>query len=137
MKLLRKPGATEASTEIIVVCVGCKHRESRPVDRWHPDRIGPWWLRADPIIGLGICSDCDYLTHSWDTTNQMAQAQRPAELTKAVKRRRIRRLWGIRHVRYWHYARQLRAWWEQYPGPGIHIHQADIDFLDAVWKGEA
>jgi hypothetical protein len=49
------------------------------------------------------------------------------------------RWWGIRHLRYWWYARQVARWARYWGEHGIGIgvpHQADLVVLDAIWRGE-
>lgn len=50
----------------------------------------------------------------------------------------MHRFWGIRHIRYWWLRRQFeRHLAECYRiGIGIHPARSDLDFLDAVWRGE-
>jgi hypothetical protein len=50
----------------------------------------------------------------------------------------MKRIWGIRHFRYiWHafwldiHVRNCAAM-----GFGWHANQSDIDYLDAIWRGE-
>lgn len=49
----------------------------------------------------------------------------------------IRRLWGIRHIRWvilsWMYWR----WWDEIGhNLGAIPNPADMDYLDAVWRGD-
>lgn len=48
------------------------------------------------------------------------------------------RWWGVRHIRYLILRRRLARWWTAY---GRHhwllINEADLDYLDRVWRGEA
>ena len=50
----------------------------------------------------------------------------------------MKRLWGIRHVRYlwlsFQLARWLSVWYRA--GAALHASDADLAYLDAVWKGE-
>lgn len=49
----------------------------------------------------------------------------------------MRRLWGIRHIRWLWYSIQLARWlglWAPYGY--LHASPADLDYLDAVWKGD-
>lgn len=50
----------------------------------------------------------------------------------------LRRLWGVRHLRYWWFrvklARHLAMC--QRNGLGLFPHPSDIEYLDALWKGE-
>lgn len=50
----------------------------------------------------------------------------------------MKRWWGIRHVRYWLLCRRLANYWNRY---GRHhwlcINEADLLYLDRVWKGQA
>ena len=49
----------------------------------------------------------------------------------------IKRLWGIRHIRYFYLCYKLNTWWEEYGKyMGAFINQRDLDYLDAVWKGD-
>lgn len=47
------------------------------------------------------------------------------------------RLWGIRHARYYWLAFRFAVWW-QLVGRNYWLtpNAADIDYLDAVWRGE-
>jgi hypothetical protein len=45
--------------------------------------------------------------------------------------------WGIRHIRYFWNAFWFWRWWQ---GFGRHFwlipNQADLDYLDSIWRGE-
>jgi hypothetical protein len=47
------------------------------------------------------------------------------------------RLWGIRHIRYWWLRHKFALWWATV---GCHLgavpNQADLDYLEGVWKGD-
>ncbi len=52
----------------------------------------------------------------------------------------MKRLWGIRHLRwYWHSVRVWR-WARQWGRLGIGLgvpNMRDLDHLEAIWRGEA
>lgn len=50
----------------------------------------------------------------------------------------MKRLWGIRHVRWLLAARRLGEHLDlmRQVGLGIVVSQSDIDYLDAIWRGE-
>ncbi|MBB5987428.1 hypothetical protein [Sphingobium lignivorans] len=51
----------------------------------------------------------------------------------------MRKLWGIRHVRFlwnrWLVFRHARAWGRMGIGLG-YPNQTDLDVLDMIWRGE-
>jgi hypothetical protein len=49
----------------------------------------------------------------------------------------MKRLWGIRHVRYFYLKIQLYRWVDycQSVGFGIEPNPADMEYLDRVWRG--
>jgi hypothetical protein len=50
----------------------------------------------------------------------------------------LKRLWGIRHVRYFLLCRELEKWWwESGRFLGACPNEADLNYLDQVWRGEA
>jgi hypothetical protein len=48
----------------------------------------------------------------------------------------MKRIWGIRHIRYAWMKYKLLRWFSNYSGPGWHINDADWEYLDSVWRGE-
>jgi hypothetical protein len=48
----------------------------------------------------------------------------------------MKKLWGVRHVRYWWLRARLLWWFAHYEGPGWHINSSDWAYLDAVWRGD-
>jgi hypothetical protein len=48
------------------------------------------------------------------------------------------KLWGIRHVRWVYLKWKLYCWVAQCAsiGIGFHANRSDLDYLDAIWKGE-
>lgn len=52
----------------------------------------------------------------------------------------MKRLWGVRHIRFvflsWRIHRWARAWARGGIGLG-HPNPADLDWLEAIWRGEA
>lgn len=50
----------------------------------------------------------------------------------------MKKLWGIRHVRYFFLAWEFERWWDRL---GRHLgavpNQSDLEFLEKVWRGEA
>jgi hypothetical protein len=49
----------------------------------------------------------------------------------------LKRLWGIRHVRYVYHAYRLTKWvefWHRTTG-ALVIHPSDRDYLDDIWYG--
>jgi hypothetical protein len=42
--------------------------------------------------------------------------------------------WGIRHLRWFWYGVQLARWVNLWGA--LHASEQDLDYLDAVWKGE-
>jgi len=47
-------------------------------------------------------------------------------------------LWGIRHVRYFILRTRFNIWWMSCGRYlGAFPNQRDIDYLEAVWKGES
>jgi hypothetical protein len=50
----------------------------------------------------------------------------------------MKRLWGIRHVRYFLLCRELEKWWwESGRYLGACPNESDLNYLDRVWRGEA
>lgn len=52
----------------------------------------------------------------------------------------MKRLWGIRHLRYWWLEYRVYRWARFWGLHGIGLglpNQADLDHLDAIWKGKA
>lgn len=50
----------------------------------------------------------------------------------------MKRWWGIRHLRYFYLSWSFWHWWEEtgyllgaFPNP------RDLEYLDAIWRGEA
>ena len=126
----------EPSTEVIVACIGCVRRELRPARYWSPRYLSPTWLRADTASGYGVCSHCPELVRAWDKTHT-----KTPELIRATHENlpatRSKRIWGIRHLRYWWLKRELAGWLDYYEGPGISANPAYLRWLEAVWRGEA
>lgn len=51
---------------------------------------------------------------------------------------RVLRLWGVRHLRYAWLRFRFEMWWASIGHMlGAFPNMADIEFLDAVWRGEA
>ena len=51
----------------------------------------------------------------------------------------MKRLWGIRHLRWLYYAWQLERWARHWAQLGIGLgypNQSDIEVLNAIWRGE-
>lgn len=51
---------------------------------------------------------------------------------------RVFRLWGVRHLRYFWLRFRFALWWAnvgQYLG--AFPNQADLDYLNRVWEGDA
>lgn len=50
----------------------------------------------------------------------------------------MKTLWGIRHIRWWFHSVMFAMWWHRC---GRHYwlapNQADIDFLNAIRRGDA
>jgi hypothetical protein len=49
----------------------------------------------------------------------------------------MKKIFGIRHIRYFFLKRELGRWFNSYRGPGCFINPNDWAYLNAVWKGEA
>lgn len=52
----------------------------------------------------------------------------------------MRRLWGIRHIRYWWLSYQVHLWAWRWGQAGIGLgwpNEADLAQLDRIWRGEA
>ncbi|GEM_PF-4643523 len=47
------------------------------------------------------------------------------------------RWWGIRHARWLYLTVRFAIWWDQMRHIFIAPNEADIRYLNAVWKGEA
>lgn len=50
---------------------------------------------------------------------------------------RLKRIWGIRHVRFLYHAWLFRRWTRLWSDLGYVANRADLDYLDAIWKGDA
>jgi hypothetical protein len=51
----------------------------------------------------------------------------------------MKRLWGIRHVRWLWHAWQLSRWVSNWASVGIGLgrpNKADVEALDQIWRGE-
>jgi hypothetical protein len=54
--------------------------------------------------------------------------------------RMLSRLWGIRHLRFFWYARRVDRWAEMWSRAGIGLgvpNESDIRWLDDIWRGRA
>lgn len=50
----------------------------------------------------------------------------------------MKKLWGIRHIRYYYLSVKFNVWWFSVGQClGACPNQNDVDYLNAVWKGEA
>jgi hypothetical protein len=51
----------------------------------------------------------------------------------------IKKLWGVRHIRWWWMAVRLNLHLARCRsvGLGFFANEADISYLDAVWRGDA
>lgn len=50
----------------------------------------------------------------------------------------LSRLWGVRHLRYVWLRFRFELWWARVGHMfGAFPNPADLEFLDAVWRGEA
>jgi len=50
----------------------------------------------------------------------------------------MRRIWGIRHLRYWYYAWQIKLWYRLWAEHGYFVRpESDEAMLDAIWRGVA
>jgi hypothetical protein len=48
------------------------------------------------------------------------------------------RWWGIRHVRYYWHSYRMAQWYAMWADAGyVGPAQADLDYLAAIWRGEA
>ena len=48
----------------------------------------------------------------------------------------MKKLWGVRHVRWLYLSIEFALWWQQMGQYFIAPNENDIHYLDAVWKGE-
>jgi hypothetical protein len=49
----------------------------------------------------------------------------------------MKRLWGIRHVRYYWHAWRMARWYHLWTANGyVGPHQSDLDVLAAIWAGK-
>lgn len=50
----------------------------------------------------------------------------------------MKQLWGIRHVRWAWLSWRFWRWWDEVGCClGVCPNEADLDFLERVWRGEA
>jgi hypothetical protein len=49
----------------------------------------------------------------------------------------MKKLWGIRHIRYWLAVRRFNLWWAHYGHRlGAVPNPSDLQYLEDIWSGK-